>query len=437
MKRVFSRISFAPMLARLLSLALPLAGATLRAGGPGEPLSGMAPLGSAGAWVARAEDSSALFLNPAGLVRGSRSLQLTLPYSSQQSTYSTVGASEWRSKGAKELLPGLVYSDRFGRVALAAGTAVTGHYGHEFEGTQFPGRFIGSGMEVAIREYALAAAIQLPARLSVGLGLRQLEADASWQRHRIDAYSIGLDTPQLFESLESLSGSGDALAFSLGLQYYPNRRFNFGLAYQSGTSIQLRGAQTFQQLTRRETALAVQAFEERYQDGTFVSELQWPARLAAGFTFRTTVRTRVEIDLERESWSDVQESRLETSGGDWVIPRDWRDVYTLRAGADFQQRKTLVWRAGIAGSRSAVPSSTLEPGFPDADRFHYSFGCAMTFGKLTLEAGYLYQQFRDRHASNQEQVVSPGEDDYLFENGQVGLYETQRHFLAMGMSYRF
>jgi long-chain fatty acid transport protein len=435
MKRLFSRITIAPMLAHLCALAF--TGGALWAGGPGEPMTGLAPLGSAGAWVARAEDSSALFLNPAGLVRGSRSLQLTLPYSSQQTTYSTVGSSEWLSKGAKELLPGFVYSDRFGKVALAAGTAVTGSYGHEFEGTQFPGRFISSGMEVEIREYALAAAIQLPARFSLGFGLRQLEADGSWQRHRIDAYSIGLDTPQLYESLESLNGSGDALAFSLGLQYYPNRRFNLGLAYQSGKKIQLQGAQSFQQLTRRESSLAVQDFENRYQEGTFATELQWPARLAAGFTFRTTVRTRVEIDLEQESWSDLQETRLATSSGDWVIPRDWRDVYTLRAGADFQQRKSLVWRAGIAGSRSAVPSSTIEPGFPDADRFHYSFGCAMTFGRLTLEAGYLYQQFRDRHASNQEQVVSPGEEDYLFENGQRGLYETQRHFLALGLSYRF
>ncbi|MCB9396475.1 MAG: outer membrane protein transport protein [Acidobacteria bacterium] len=425
------------MLFRTVSVFVGLVGGLVWAGGLGSGTAGVSSTANGGAFVARAEDASALFINPAGLIRLDRQITFSVALSDQRSSYSTPGKSVWDSEGEQSAFPFLAYQDRIGKFSFAVGTAVTHSYGHEFEDDDFPGRFLATGMTFEAREHVLGVAYQLPSKISVGVGIRSVQADMNWSRRRLGAFDIGLDQPQLYEVREGFDGSDSATGFSFGLQYYKSRRLNFGLAYQSPVSLSFSGDHSFLQLTQTQIPAAAQRFGQQFQDGRFTSDFDLPAKISAGFTTRVTIRTRLELDVDWEDWSRIEQQRFDSETGSVVVDRQFRDVATFRVAGDFQQKKALLWRLALASSRSIADQNAIEPSFPDADRFHYSFGVSYTFEKLTLEAAYQYVQYRDRQVSDQEQLISLEEPDYLYDTLQNGLYETQRHYLNLGVRYRF
>jgi len=50
---------------------------------------------------------------------------------------------------------------------------------------------------------------------------------------------------------------------------------------------------------------------------------------------------------------------------------------------------------------------------------------------------YAYNQFRDSSTSDQELEIDLTQPDYLSSNTQEGLFESQRHHIALGFRRRF
>jgi long-subunit fatty acid transport protein len=216
------------------------------------------------------------------------------------------------------------------------------------------------------------------------------------------------------------------------------RRFSIGLNYQSPIEVDLSGRRLFTQRTLLENPSAVAAFQQNFNDADASTIFDLPERIAFGFASRITVRTRVEADVVYEGWNR-DEARIQTANSlgaaqEIVIPQRWSDTYSIRIGADFQQRRALLWRMGLGTARSTVPDDTFQPDFPDYDRFFYAFGFSYTVAKrYAIEGAWQLVQNRDRHISDTELVYDPSAPDYVVSNGQEGLYETQRIQIQLGL----
>ena len=403
---------------------------------------GVQSQGNAGAFVARAEDGSAMVYNPAGLAQLTfNELSLSVKPSFSKSFYSNPGQTTWPSKVRTDVLPNFFWNHSLGRMAVGLGSATTFNDSLDWDRPDFPGRFTANFSEFRVQEYLAAMAFKLSPAFSVGATLRWAQAD-----YRIDNVLprpiTASDPSQFFETTQSYDMSGDDVGFTLGLQYRPSRRFSVGLGYQSAIEIDLSGSHSFAQLTGLDDQRAISQFNSLFPGNAPVtSRFELPARVQLGVARKITVRTRLEVDASLEEWSSVDRQVLTTQNttgnSQTVIDRQWDDVVTIRVGGDFQQRKALLWSMGIASVESVVPDQTVDPSFPDFDRFIYSFGVAYTYRqKYVFEAAWLFVQNRDRSVTDQEFIYDPNAPDFVTSTGQGGLFETQRTQFNLGVRMR-
>ena len=427
------------ILATLMVAVLPIFGQ-----GYGLYEQGAQGFGNLGAYVARAEDSSALFHNPAGLaLLTSNEVALTGRGLFSQSFYSNPGQSTWDSDTAIDGAPTLFSNFMAGKFAFGVGAALTHHYQLDWDEPDFPARFLGNNHEVSAYESMAGAGYRFNDYFSIGATFRHAQLEMS--NSRILPRPIpGLG--EAFETEETLAVDGTGSGFSVGLLYFKPRRFSVGLTYWSPIEVDLDGTRSYSLRAPLNDARGQNAF-----DATFGASLQAPARttfelperIAVGFQSKLTVRTRLEVDLSSESWSSVETLAYATSDADGqpqqvVYPRRWEDTFSYRIAGDFQQRKALLWRAALGGTDSVVPGDTLGPDFPDYERFMYSFGVSYTMRKkYVLELGWTYIQNRDRPVEDQELFFDPTSPDFYSSNSQDGVYETQRMQINLGLRILF
>ena len=406
----------------------------LLASGYGVYEQGVQGLGNAGAYVARAEDSSAVFFNPAALshLRFNEVAIAARPVLSK-SYYSNPGQTTWSSDPTTSVLPNITANFKKGRFGLGLGILSTFQHELTWDDPSFPGRFLSNGSEVSTQEFMLGAGVDMGGGFAFGATFRL--ARAEFHQDAVHSRPLDAGNPVLFyEAGQQIEVDGDTTGFSAGFHYDRGRRFKLGLSYQSELEFDLDGDQTWQLLTRQQDQRAIAAFNNTFAEGSVSSMLTMPERITIGMVTRVTVRTRLELNVSHEGWSSVERMVFQTGDDASTLERNWDDTLSFRIGADFQQRKALLWRIGLASTSGVGPQNTLEPGFPDYDRFSYAFGISYTFQKkYVLEASWLYMQNRDRRVEDKELIVSANPPDYVTPTGQEGLFETQRTHFNLGV----
>ena len=81
-----------------------------------------------------------------------------------------------------------------------------------------------------------------------------------------------------------------------------------------------------------------------------------------------------------------------------------------------------------------MPLSTLRPSIPDSDRIGISIGYGGRFGKLTLDAYYLYVTGKDTTVGAAD--MNPA-GSLLEEVSRLGTYHTRVDLVGMSIGYRF
>ncbi|CAM2067430.1 Outer membrane protein transport protein [Sulfidibacter corallicola] len=401
---------------------------------------GVQSSGMAGAYVARAEDASAVYHNPAGLAQlPFQELAFSVRPAASKSFYSNAGQTTYDSDPTFSALPSIFWnSPSFGRFAFGIGTTASHHYELDWEEADYPGRFLSTGSEFYAQDLLAGFAVKLAPAWSFGITYRYTQAE-----YRIDrnlARPIGeLGNPVFYEASESSDVDGDGTGYIVGLQYYPSRKFSIGFSYQSAIDLNMDGDRTFAQATRLDDQRAITDFGGAFNDTTLATSLELPQRYQVGFATRVTIRTRVEFDLSLEDWSSVdQQVFVAADGSNMVIPRNWDETWSYRLAGDFQQKKALLWRAGLAATRRVMPTDTVEPGFPDGDRFSYHFGVSYTYKRrYILEGAVIYVQNRDRKVSDLELITVDVPPDFVQSTGEQGAFETQRWQANFGLRIRW
>lgn len=401
-------------------------------------------MGGNGAYVARAEDNTALFYNPAGLARlefNEFSVQAS-PYFSK-SFYSNPGLSTWDADNTFDGLYNIFANWSFGeRVAIGFGSATTHNMDVGWDDADFPGRFLSTGSRFRMQEHMAGLAFRLSDNFSFGANVRlgQAEYETSSLRPRpLDDQNRAL----FYEMNETIDTDGDGTGYSVGLLYRSSRRFAIGATYQSAMDLSLDGTRNFNLATRADDVRAQERSAALFANSGAAIDWTIPARYQIGLMSKVTVRTRLEVDVALTQWSDMTQLNIATQdvAGNpetLVIPRNWDDTLEYRIAGDFQQKRALLWTIGLAAIDRAAPDSTLSPEFPDARRFQYSFGVSYTWrDKFVLEAAWLYTQYQDRDTEGQEVFFIDNPPNYLRDNGQGGLYETQRMRFTFGVRMRF
>lgn len=421
---------------------------------------GTTALGRGGAFVARADDLSAAFYNPAGLAVAPGRLRLQLENKASYSslTFSRDPTRDGRSDSAplvsfepsenarqwRALGPLVGIQSDFGLRNLTF--ALVSFTPSGAAATEFPQdggqKYLLVEREVLVVNTSLSAAWRARPNLAFGLSLQAISVPSVLYRLVIDnAPGAGVDVYNPVSSALDMAATLRASApltwnLTAGLWARPEPGLEIGLSAQVlPTNIEARG--TLQVEPVSPVALAVLNAQNPpippgeavslTRDGTPANDIRLklplPVVVRAGTRFVDrrpdgSERFDVEFDATYETWSRV---RSFTMNGNHLqatfaglssdpIPLDiiqvqkhWQDALTLALGTDINPRELpFGLRGGIYYETAVTPKAYANVDFPGGTHLGFTAGLALPIGGGCIQIAYERRQMLAFHASESE-----------------------------------
>jgi long-chain fatty acid transport protein len=398
-------------------------------------------LGMGGAAAALADDPSATFFNPAGIVwLPGTQVQLGGGFGARDASFDAFGAPDVDADPELAASPGFYVTHAIA-AAWTGGFSLTepwrARVGWE-DATDFVGRFRATDTSIRGLVFNPVIAWRPVPEWSVAAGVAVVEASLRIERFEQDP------------SISALGGAGPiALAradidlestevgWNAGAYWRPLDELAAGIQYRSRVTAALSGDAAFHLVASEEVRqLRLPTGEPvgEYLDRTYVdqaarSELVLPAIAIGGVAWSPIPPVTLAADLQWAGWESVDEIALafaDTVLGD-VTPLDYEDAWSLRLGAEMHPEGSWRFRAGFAREWSPAPFGAVTPLIPDADRNTISFGTGTLWRGIDFDVGYRLTVLEDR-----EGVAFP-----LNTTSADGVYESAEHAFAIAATRRF
>ncbi|NNC89213.1 MAG: long-chain fatty acid transporter [Akkermansiaceae bacterium] len=294
---------------------------------------------------------------------------------------------------------------------FSVGLGVLGRYGLKTDYSDaFANAAITDSSELITLTINPSVALRVNEKLTLGAGLDATYADAT-----LTGTFEGFLGPGAVLRLE---GDGWGFGFNLGVLYELSPATRFGLHYRSEVDIELEGS-------------GVNPTELIVMTTAASADVTLPDSIEFSAYHELNSRWAVHGDVLWTDWSDFQELRATTSGGDLLLfnREEWKDAFRLAAGVTYKHNDKWTFRAGAAFDESPVPDGdrrTLR--IPDGDRYWLSAGLTCRLNACyTVDVGYAHL-FQDDATINE-----PGADNGTF----VGVAEGGVDILSVGVNGSF
>jgi long-chain fatty acid transport protein len=344
------------------------------------------------AFVATADNASAIYYNPAGLsqlegqnLRGG----VYGLYTDNRYTSPSTGET-FDNQDNLHAIPQVFYAWRLESLPLAVGLGLYSGYGLSSSWPQDTG-FRALGTEGSITTYTInpTLAWQVLPNLSLGVGLKVNYGEADLQQ--------GLVWPgQAFDNFR-FKGDGWAVGYDLGVLWKPIEKVSLGAAFKSTTSYNFEGhTEYYNNVAFPPGVGSVPAFPSQSVDASGSFEL--PLDVVCGISYRPTTNWNFEFDADYTDWSSLGTVTIAQARGlPGLIPQNvplvlnWEGSWYFELGATRYLGKGWSVSAGYIYNQNSVPDAHYNPLVADLDRQfvcvgigrkgkHFDFDVAYQFG---------------------------------------------------------
>lgn len=386
---------------------------TLPASGEGLSLfaQGSKAMGMAGAFVAQADDPTAVFYNLGGLVLGSDDKKASVgvtAYTRDERLFQGLPPGIGADTAAEQVGTTLPQPHVYTVIGLGPktklGIGITTPYFLDTEWglpDTFAGRTVTTTAEITTNDLTVGISHRLSQNFGLGLGLiyrgselthaRRLQRVDPLSGQLVDVGSIGIDTD-----------FSDGIGWTVGIKHRPSSRFAWGISYRSAIEIDYIGVGVLSQIATGNDQFdsllqATLPFDEPLATS---NTIEFPDMLSLGIAIAFGRGWRVEVDAEQTGWSSVQQLGLaftSESALGIAIPLHFDDTTTFRIGAQYTTPGGIQLRFGAALAESPQPNSTVGPLVQDADSTILTAG----FGRDWLDLAFAWIDFDQRIVSDQ------------------------------------
>jgi long-chain fatty acid transport protein len=359
------------------------------------------------AFVATADNPSAIYYNPAGLTQlpglqiQSDSYAILARYD-----YTPVGGPTVKADRSVAIVPQLYASYTPENSPLSYGLGVYSPFGQSSEWPDNSGfRTIATRNEITYITIAPTIAWKISDQLSVGVGLQVNRVDADLRR--------GL-SPAPGDQFK-FEGDDTSFGYNLGVMWHLNEHHVFGLNYQSRSTSHFKGDVSLSPLGL---------------SGPASVDLPFPDVITLGYSWRPTPGWNLEFAIDRTNWDLVNTPVLNsTLLPPQNIPFEWEASYYYLFGVTRYLADGWRVSAGYCYSENSVPDATFNPAVPDMNRHLASLGVGRTFGALSCFLTYQHG-FK---ATRTVQGVPPN----LAGQTPNGTYESTLDAVSLSFRYAF
>jgi len=332
------------------------------------------------AFVATADNPSAIYYNPAGISQldgsdvrlGMYDIYLAPTYKNP-STGSSYGLDEHF-----HVIPQVffTYSPTNADWPVSFGLGIYSPYGLSEQWPQITGfRTISTSASMQYYTINPVVSYKLPWHLSVAAGLMVNYSDLTLAQ--------GL-TPYPYNDLFRFTGDSWALGYNLGLMWQPLKKLSFGATYRSGSRMDYSG----------HTDTWVNGSLPKVSSGAEL-DYHFPLQAAAGVSYRPTEKWNIEFDTEFTDWDSIGNLSLHQTSPNPAVPLstipvafDWQSSWYYELGVTRYFDNGWHVSAGYIFNENSVPNSHYSPVVSDMDKHFFSLGVGYKAGHLSFDVSY-------------------------------------------------
>jgi long-chain fatty acid transport protein len=372
---------------KLLS-GLLLAGSTFNgiAGGFRSPDADAFATGRGEAFVATADNPSAIYYNPAGITQlkginlraGLYGIYLDPEFQPLPPNDTTFANND-----TLHALPQLYFTYNQEDSPVTFGAGVFSPYGLGLRWPQDTG-FRTVAVESSLAYITLNPVIAIKAlpNLSVGAGVTFNFAQADFQQ--------GYVWPT--EALDNFrfKGSGWDVGYNLGMLWQPYEQLSLGVSFRSQTTVNLEGfTQVYNTTTFPPAGPAGMAFPMQQMAAS--ADFYFPLIAIFGVSYRPTPKWNFEFDADYADWSVVQTVNIKQVGGA-AIPfvLNWQPSWYYEFGATRYLDNGWHISAGYIFNQNSVPDAHYTPFVADQDKHFFSAGVGRTGKRWDFDIAYQF-----------------------------------------------
>jgi long-chain fatty acid transport protein len=342
------------------------------------------------AFIAQADDASAVYYNPAGMTQ-------LKGFHSAAGVYALFPSSRFNGAAGKAEMNVESYSPHFYNVAdfgledWRFGLGINAPYGNAVNyGPNGPFRYTVTESYLKIVNITPTVAYRINDQWSVGAGLNIYRGHTGVER------AVSWAPFPVPDSRFKFEGEGYGLGGTAGVLFKLNERHSFGLAYRSPFQIQMEG----------HAQLDGSPLPGNNGPVHTEARMQFPQSATLGYAFRPIKDLKLEFDLEWTNWDMVNDVRMRSKaplfdanlnpGPATTLSFDWMDSFFYEFGLQYDISDHWALRAGYIFSENSVPNRTFSPTVLDADRHVFSIGGGCAFRHINVDVVYQYTMVEER-----------------------------------------
>jgi len=273
--------------------------------------------------------------------------------------------------------------------------------------------------------------------LSVGAGIDFMYGKAELHQTGVAPGSLGQPVDIFTLHLE---GDGTAWGYNFGVLLTPTKNIKVGASYRSKFDLEIKDGDVHVREIDSVNNIpvfggftAAQVFGGTSFNTNGSTTLHLPATATLGVAYIRD-RLTLEVDADWTFWHSYKSLALDFKTEpiplDTSIRKDWKDVVAIYVGGEYRVTDPLALRLGFRYDPTPVPADTMGPELPDADRLYYSAGAGYKYRNWTFDLAYMYVDKKDRTVNNLTDAATD-------VNNFNGTWKGEGHLVAFDIGYKF
>jgi len=375
------------------------------------------------AFAGVADDSSAIFYNPAGLVqvKGEQTM-LGGSFVSLDGKHTTPSGTEDTMASHTPFVPYFYTSYSGTGSKWAYGLGVNSPFGllTDWKNDSFS-KYYATETKLLMYMVNPTVAYSVTDSVSVGGGVDYLDFYDTELHAKVSNV-----LPGSTDGDSKLTGNGHAWGYNLGVHWKATEKHSFGLSYRSQVNVPIKGDIEL-------TGLNPLVYGVSNLKTSVTTEFKIPQSVLFGYGFKPNDSWTLFADYQWADWKVDQNTDFNYDNTSGIplptrIPRDWRSTNNIGLGAELKATQNVDVRFGALAYERVVPSGTLESTLPDSSREAAMIGAGFHWGQSSVDLGYQAIFFNSRSVTN------AAGNAFASMNGK---FETMVNVLTLGFSQKW
>jgi long-chain fatty acid transport protein len=354
------------------------------------------------AFVATADNASAVYYNPAGLGQLNQEEVRIGSYLINFGIEADIAGSEYSNNNKWQAAPQMFYANPGESFSWGFGIYAPFGLGNEWPSTT-PFRTITEKAKIDYVTFSPVGSYQISDNLSLGFGL-------TYNYTKLDIrQGIGLAPDDRI----TLSARDTGIGYIASVLWQPHEKYSYGATYRSSASHEYEGT-TNVSLAPGEMSTAL--------------ELDIPDYLVVGYSYRPDARTNLEFNIEWGGWGKIGTPVLtDTALGDIPYPFEWDNGLIYEVGLS-RTYGNYIYSIGYDYNEAVQTEQFYNPAVSDTDSHWLNLGIASEIDTFQWAISYQY--------GTSERSVDDAVTNLVGENAN-GTYRLNAHTFQFSLGLRF